>query len=236
MSNSPLATKYIPSPNNSGPRKMPIDRITPHCVVGQATAESICNGFKPRARKASCNYAIGFNGDIALCVDESKRSWCSSSNANDQRAVTIECASDTMAPYTMTDAVWQSLITLCADICKRNGKNKLIWIPDKQAALSKKLAPNEMLITVHRWFANKSCPGDWLFKRLDTLAIIVTASLDSSSDTSDYITYNVAPGDTYWGISTRLLGSGNRYKEIMELNDTKSIVIRPGDILKIPKK
>lgn len=234
MSNSPLATKYIPSPNNSGPRKMPIDRITPHCVVGQATAESICNGFKPRARKASCNYAIGFNGDIALCVDESKRSWCSSSNANDQRAVTIECASDTIHPYKMTDAVWQSLITLCADICKRNWKKKLLWFPDKDTALSYNPKPDEMVLTVHRWFAAKECPGDWLYYRLAGLASVVTASLDTSAE-SRYYTYMVKKGDTLWGIASRELGKGQKYMDIMKLNQMTSITIRPGDMIKIPK-
>lgn len=235
MSNSPLATKKVLSPNNSGPRTMPIDRITPHCVVGQATAVNICNIFKSRSRKASCNYAIGFNGDIALCVDEGKRSWCSSSNANDQRAVTIECASDVVAPYSMTSAVWQSLIELCIDICKRNGKNKLIWIPNKDKALAYKPLKNEMLITVHRWFANKSCPGDWLYYRLATLAEIVSSTLDDT-DHREFATYRVEVGDTLWGIATRTLGNGTRYKEIMALNGLKSQVIHAGDILKIPHK
>lgn len=234
MSNSPLATKHIPSPNNSGPRTMAIDRITPHCVVGQATAESICNVFKPRARKASCNYAIGFNGDIALCVDEGKRSWCSSSNANDQRAVTIECASDTMRPYKMTDAVWQSLITLCADICKRNGKKKLLWISDKNTALSYNPKPDEMVLTVHRWFAAKECPGDWLYNKLSSLASVVTASLDTSS-VSKYYTYMVKAGDTLWGIASRELGIGQKYMDIMRFNKMTSVAIRPGDLIKIPK-
>lgn len=234
MSNSTLATKYIPSPNNSGARKMPIDRITPHCVVGQATAESICNGFKPRSRKASCNYAIGFNGDIALCVDEGKRSWCSSSNANDQRAVTIECASDTIHPYKMTNAVWQSLITLCADICKRNGKKKLLWFPDKNTALSYNPKPDEMVLTVHRWFAAKACPGDWLYYRLPTLASIVTASLDTSEQNT-YYTYTVKTGDTLWGIASREMGSGTKYMDLMRFNKMTTITIRPGDLIKIPK-
>lgn len=235
MSNSKLATKVVLSPNHSGKRTMAIDRITPHCVVGQATAVNICNIFKPKTRKASCNYAIGFNGDIALCVDEGNRSWCSSSSANDQRAVTIECASDNVHPYTMTSAVWQSLISLCADICIRNGKNKLIWIPNKEKALSYKPKANEMLITVHRWFANKSCPGNWLYYRLPTLAEIVTASLNESGD-EDVVTYTVVKGDTLWGIASKFLGSGARYKEIMWFNGMQNPVIYAGNVLRIPKK
>ena len=124
MSNSSLVCYTKLSPNHSGKRTHSIDRITPHCVVGQLSCESICACF-PEGRGASCNYGIGSDGRISLCVDEGNRSWCSSSNANDQRAVTIECASDKTAPYAMNDAVYESLVNLCTDICKRNGKNKL---------------------------------------------------------------------------------------------------------------
>ncbi len=42
------------------------------------------------------------------------------------------------------------------------------------------LKSDEMVLTVHRWFANKSCPGDWLYNRLGDLADKVTAALGSS--------------------------------------------------------
>ena len=155
-SNSPLVCYTGLSPNHSGQRTHSIDRITPHCVVGQLSCETICACF-PQGRNASCNYGIGSDGRISLCVEEKNRSWCSSSNANDQRAVTIECASDKTEPYAMTDAVYQSLIKLCVDICKRNGKTKLLWFGGKDKSLNYEPASDEMVITVHRWFANKSC-------------------------------------------------------------------------------
>ena len=160
------------------------DRITPHCVVGQLTAESICGCFTSPSREASCNYGIGKDGKIALCVEEKNRSWCSSSSANDQRAVTIECASDLNAPYAMTNAVYNSLVKLCTDICKRNGKKKLLWLGDKNKTLNYSPKSDEMVLTVHRWFANKSCPGDWLYSRLGDLASKVTAALGGSSSGS----------------------------------------------------
>lgn len=183
MSNSSLVSYTGLSPNHSGKRTHSIDRITPHCVVGQLSAESICACF-PAGRDASCNYAIGTNGKIALCVEEKNRSWCSSNEANDQRAVTIECASDKTAPYTMNNKVYQSLINLCVDICKRNGKTKLIWFGDKSKTLNYSPKSNEMVLTVHRWFANKSCPGDWLYSRLGDLAAQVTKKLGGDSSTS----------------------------------------------------
>lgn len=176
MSNSPLVTYTKLSPNHSGARTHAIDRITPHCVVGQLSAAGICGCF-PAGRDASCNYAIGTDGDVGLCVEEVNRSWCSSSNANDQRAVTIECASDRSEPYAMNSKVYATLVNLCVDICKRNGKNKLLWFGDKSKSLNYSPKSNEMVLTVHRWFANKSCPGNWLYARMGNLATEVTDRL-----------------------------------------------------------
>lgn len=194
MSNSSLVVYTNLSPNHSGKRTHSIDRITPHCVVGQLSAESICGCFISSSGEASCNYAIGTDGRVALCVDESNRSWCSSSNSNDQRAVTIECASDKTAPYTMNSSVYNSLVALCTDICKRNGKNKLIWVSDKEKSLAYEPKSGEMVLTVHRWFANKSCPGDWLYSRLGDLASKVTANLSSSTNSTAKNLYRVQVG------------------------------------------
>lgn len=169
------------SPNHSGQRTHSIDRITPHCVVGQLSAESICGCFTSPSRQASCNYGIGMDGKVSLCVEEKNRSWCSSSNANDQRAVTIECASDKTEPYAMNTRVYDSLVKLCTDICRRNGKKKLLWLGDRNKTLNYTPKPDEMVLTVHRWFANKSCPGSWLYARLGDLAAKVTAALGGFS-------------------------------------------------------
>ena len=181
MSNSKLVSYTKLSPNNSGARQHKIDRISPHCVVAQWTAEQIGVWFAQPSAKASSNYGIGKDGKIGMYVEEKNRSWCTSSSANDNRAVTIECASDTFHPYAMTNAVFESLVKLCADICKRNGKTKLLWIPDKNKALNYVPASTEMLITVHRWFANKACPGDWLYNRLAELANRVNALLGTAN-------------------------------------------------------
>ncbi len=180
--NSPLVVYTGLSPNHSGQRTHSIDRITPHCVVGQLSAETICACF-PAGRDASCNYGIGTDGRVSLCVEEKNRSWCSSSSANDQRAVTIECASDKTEPYAMNSAVYATLIKLCTDICKRNGKSKLLWFADKDKSLKYSPKSDEMVLTVHRWFANKSCPGDWLYNRLADLAAKVTAALGGTAQT-----------------------------------------------------
>ena len=183
--NSSLVSYTKLSPNHSGQRTHSIDRITPHCVVGQCSVETLGNIFLPTSRQASCNYGIGVDGRVGMYVEEKNRSWCSSSSANDQRAVTIECASDTAEPYAFKDVVYQKLITLCVDICKRNGKKKLLWLGDKDKTLSYEPKSDEMVLTVHRWFANKSCPGSWMYARMGDLAAKVTAQLGggASEDT-----------------------------------------------------
>lgn len=183
MSNSPLVSYTKLSPNHSGKRTQQISRISPHCVVGQCSVETLGDIFAPKSRQASSNYGIGADGRIAMYVEEQNRSWCTSSNENDQRAVTIECASDTTEPYAFKDIVYQRLIELCIDICKRNGKNKLLWLKDKDKTLSYTPKSDEMILTVHRWFANKSCPGNWLMARMDDLADKVTTALGGSTDT-----------------------------------------------------
>ena len=194
--NSPLVAYTKLSPNHSGQRTHSIDRITPHCVVGQCSVETLGGIFAPSSRQASCQYGIGADGRVGMYCEEKNRSWCSSSNANDQRAITIECASDTTHPYAMNDKVYATLINLCVDICKRNGKTKLLWFGDKDKTLAYEPKADEMVITVHRWFANKSCPGDWLYNRLGDLAAQVTKRLSGATEeapTSDVL-YRVQTG------------------------------------------
>ena len=67
----------------------------------------------------------------------------------------------------------------------------MLWFGDKTKTLAYQPKDDEMIITVHRWFANKSCPGDWLYERLGDLASRVTdilAGTDSSIDDNDTAT------------------------------------------------
>ena len=160
--NSSLVEYTRISPNRTSPRNHVIDTISIHCYVGQVTCERGANGFANHVAEASSNYIIGYDGRISMAVEEKDRSWCTSSPSNDHRAVTIEVASDAYAPYSVTDAAYQSLIKLCADICKRNGIKKLIWSTNRSDRVNHKNGCN---MTVHRDYANKSCPGDYLYNR-----------------------------------------------------------------------
>lgn len=181
MSNSPLVSYTRISPNRNSPRNHKIDTITIHCVVGQCSVESLGAVFAPKERQGSSNYGIGKDGRIGMYVEEKDRSWCSSNSANDNRAITIECASDTKHPYAINDKVYKSLIELCADICKRNGIKELKWKADK--SLIGQIDKQNM--TVHRWFANKACPGDYIYNRLGDIANEVNKKLGTAKEVSE---------------------------------------------------
>lgn len=192
--NSPLAGYTKLSKNRTSPRNHAIDTITIHCVVGQWTAKQTCDYFAGTGRQASCNYAVGKDGSIGLCVEEKDRSWCSSSAENDNRAITIEVASDTTHPYAVTDAAYKALIELVADICRRNGIKKLIWSTDKNMRIKHLNGAN---MTVHRDFARKACPGDYLYNRHGDIASKVNAKLWTSS----------APAQSVPASGTALIGN-----------------------------
>lgn len=177
MSNSPLVSFTQISPCKNSPRTQKIERFTPHVYVGQVSVERMGKGWQNKNGQTSANYGIGSDGRIGLYVDEKDRAWTSSSKDNDMRAITVECASDTKAPYKINDEVWNSLVNLLEDICRRNGKTKVLWFGDKEKSLSYKPASNEIVITVHRWFASKSCPGEYLYGRLGELADTVNNRL-----------------------------------------------------------
>lgn len=178
MSNSPLVSYTKISPNKSSPRNHKIDTVTIHCVVGQCSVETLGNVFAPTSRQASSNYGVGVDGRIGMYVEEKDRSWCSSNAANDNRAITIEVASDTKEPYAVTDKAYAALIDLLVDICKRNGIKELVWSTNKADRVNHKNGCN---MTVHRDYANKSCPGTYLYERHAQIASEVNKRLGSTN-------------------------------------------------------
>lgn len=186
MSNSPLVSYTKISPNKTSPRNKKIDTITIHCVVGQCSVETLGNIFAPTSRQASSNYGVGVDGRIGMYVEEKDRSWCSSNAANDHRAITIEVASDTTEPYAVNDKSFAALIDLVTDICQRNGIKKLVWSTNKEDRVNHKNGCN---MTVHRDYANKSCPGTYLYERHGQIADEVNKRLvsyeESTAGTTD---------------------------------------------------
>ena len=192
FTNSPLAVCTALSPNyTKGRAGKLIDIITLHVYVGQIGLAQAKSAFMNPKRGASSNYIITKDGDIVLKVEEKNRSWCTggagkkgvyypvlgttlneTGSSNDYHAVTVEIASDTKAPYRITDKALQATIKLCADIAKRNNMGELKFLD------SPKLIgyPSKQNMTMHRWFdVNKkgylrSCPGDYLKGKLSFIA------------------------------------------------------------------
>lgn len=178
--NSSLVNYTKLSPNHSGLRRHAIDTISIHCVVGQCSVQTLGSIFANPNKQASSNYGIGYDGKIGLYVEEKNRSWCTSSSENDNRAITIEVASDTYHPYAVNDRAYSALINLLADICKRNGIKKLVWSTNRNDRVNHKNGCN---MTVHRDYANKSCPGDYLYERHGAIAAAVNKKLEAGGNT-----------------------------------------------------
>lgn len=171
------------SPNKNSPRNHTIDTITIHCMAGNLSIEQCGNIFANPGRKASSNYGIGSDGRIGLYVDEKDRSWATSNGPNDNRAVTIEVANDGGAEtgWHVSKKAYESLVKLVADICKRNGIKALLWRGDRNLIGQ----VDKQNMTVHRWFAAKACPGDYLYNLHGQIASEVNKLLGSSTKTEE---------------------------------------------------
>lgn len=177
MSNSSLISYTKISPNRTSPRKKPIRKITIHHMAGNLTVEQCGAVFAPTSRKASSNYGIGTDGRIGMYVEEKDRAWTSSSPDNDNQAVTIEVANNTLGPNcTVSDKAMASLIDLCVDICKRNGIQRLNFTGDKTGNL-----------TMHCYFKSTLCPGPYLKGKFPYIASEVNKRLGAEATPEPFI-------------------------------------------------
>lgn len=203
FTNSSLVSYKNLTKHKTTNRNHVIDTITIHCFVGQVTAKQGCDYFATTDRDCSANYVLGCDAKVGLSVDEKDRSWCTSSASNDHRAITIEVASDTTEPYTVKDNVFAALLDLVTDICKRNGIKKLVWSTNKTDRVNHKNGCN---MTVHRDYANKSCPGKYLYDRHGEIAAEVNKRLGATSSETTATTsaikandvVSIAEGATYY--------------------------------------
>jgi hypothetical protein len=178
MANSSLATYTNISPNHSA-RNHVKDTVTIHCTAGNKnnTAKQIVDSTRfvtyDAKNGASCNYAVGGDGSIAVGVNEADKSWCTSNKPNDHRAITIEVASNT-AGTEVTNKAYNALIDLLTDICKRNNIKKLVWSTSKNDRVNHLNGCN---MTAHRDYAAKACPGEYLYNREGQIAETVNKRL-----------------------------------------------------------
>ena len=165
---SELASVVMLSPNCSSRQGESVTKFTPHYMGGNCSVETCGEIFAPTSRQASSNYGIGSDGRVACYVDEDTRAWTSSSGWNDRKAITVEVANYNNEGA-ITDAAWESLVALGADVCRRYGF-RLEYTGDKYGSL-----------TEHRMFASTDCPGEWLHARMGELARQVNERLDGNS-------------------------------------------------------
>lgn len=221
MSNSSLVSYIKISPNRTSPRNHAIDTITIHCTAGNGTARAILNlnhfvTYNANSG-ASCNYAIGYDGSIGMGVEEKDRSWCTSNRENDHRAITIEVSSDNKYPYAVSDKAMASLINLLVDICQRNNIKRLKWKADKSLIGQ----TDKQNMTVHRWFANKECPGEYLYSRHPKIATEVNERLNA-------IHANTQTDTAMYGIqidSLMSLNDANNLKKEIEAKGLSCVIV-----------
>lgn len=221
MSNSKLCTYIDINHTHRTTRKYDISRITIHVAAGDLNFD----GYSATLRERDCswNYAIQSDGQIGLFVEERYRAWTTGSkpdprgSQNDHRAVTMEVSNKWGSDdeYKVTDAALNAVIDLCEDICRRNGKTTLIWLDDVDRSERYSPKSHEMIMTIHKWYANTSCPGQYLYSKQYHIAKTVTARLGGPNT----ITY---PGGTVISAYNSAT-AGTIYKLPGELTDTSTL-------------
>ena len=167
MSNSSLVDYVKISPNKDIMTNKVIRKITIHHMAGNLSVETCGNVFQKKGG-VSANYGIGSDGRVGLYVDEKDRSFASANRENDAQAVTMEIANDVVGGnWHVSDKALAKTIELCADICKRNGIDKLVWTGDRTGNL-----------TVHRFFIATACPGEYLMSKMQYIADEVNKLLE----------------------------------------------------------
>ena len=199
MSNSSLVDYTKMSPNYTKMSNKKNRKISIHHMAGNLSVETCGDVFASKSRQASSNYGIGTDCRVGLYVDESNRSWCTSSSSNDKQAITIEVANDGGAPdWHVSDKALSKLIELCVDICKRNKIEKLKFTGDKTGN-----------VTLHKWFANTNCPGPYLESKIPYVVKEVNKRLSKSNVETKFVPYKVKVTANALNIRD---GAGTNYK------------------------
>ena len=159
MPNSKLVNVIVPAdPSNYtvGRSGSAIRDITIHHMAGVLSAEQCGAIFARPGRNGSSHYGIGVNGEVGQYVDEANTAWTNSNWASNCRSVTIETSNcDTGGEWPVSDASYDTLIKLVADIAKRNNLGTLVAGDN---------------LTWHSMFAPTTCPGDFLRARVEEIA------------------------------------------------------------------
>ena len=207
---------------NSNERVEKITKITPHHMAGNLTSD-FCAKMHYNG-DCSANYYIGTDGKITGGVSETRRAWTSSSSWNDQRAITFEVANNTFEPnWGISDAAYNSLVKLCADICKRYNIN-----PHFDGTTNGS-------ITMHKQYAATACPGPTLegYIRSGKLENDIKAAMGTqpAPEPTDETVYIVQPGDTLSAIANKYNTTVDKLVALNDIDDPDLIYV--GDKIKV---
>lgn len=226
MPNSKLVNVVIPAnPGNYTVERSgsAISDITVHHMAGVLTAEQCGYIFARAGRNGSSHYGIGNDGKIGQYVDEADTAWTNSNWASNCRSVTIETSnSATVGDWPVSDAAYDSLIKLVADIAKRNNLGTLVAGKN---------------LTWHSMFAPTACPGAFLRARMEEIAKKANeinsgspapASAPTPTPTEDFkVGDNVLPIN-YVDYNGTPLRKTRDYYTISELNGDRAVLTSDG--------
>lgn len=161
MSRSPYIDNVVLTDKHSGKRTHKVQAFVLHIMAAKWTGRRCAEYFRDTpSREASANYCIGYDGDVALNVEEHNRAWTSSSAWADNRALTYELAnSETGHPWKVSDKTLNKAIKMLAEHHKRYGLKKCTYTGDTNGTIWR-----------HDWFANTTCPGPYLGGLLNHIA------------------------------------------------------------------
>lgn len=146
--------RYLYPESHSAPQA--IDKIILHTIVG--TLASAQARFFGANGGASATYGIGLNGEIRQWVSEGDTSWNAGNWAANTQSISIEHEDNgNYNDGTRTDALYDSSIALCVDICRRYG-----------------LGANN--IHIHKEFKNTGCPDGLDIDRIRNGVAAILAS------------------------------------------------------------
>ena len=162
MVKSPLTNVVVDfGTRKSNPRNTKLIGITIHHMAGRMLGDDCARYHLNSGRDSSANYYIGYDGQICAGVSEDRRAWTSNSRTNDHSHITIE-VSDQNTAWEIPAEAYNSLIKLCADICKR-------YNIDLKYERSK---GTQSTLSIHDMFYSTQCPAQYLKSRIESEQLI----------------------------------------------------------------
>ena len=156
---SQLVISFIPAytgnyTQNRAAQGGTISEITVHHCAGNMTIESLGALWQTAGRNGSSHYGVSGSA-VGQYVHESDVAWTNSNWDANCRAVTIETSNSGGAPeWPVSDASFNKLVSLVADIARRNGLGRLV---------------KGVNLTWHSMYTATACPGPYLFAKLQEL-------------------------------------------------------------------